>query len=143
MIVMSCSSDKEADQLSHRWTQHQWHHSEKLYVDINHDGKQERAVLGLGKTVIVAVFVQDNVNLIDFIEVFTHNPEQQNSLCSGDASLSINPQQFDLAGDVFESNPPGYKFCEDCQGLILSDEMCDPFYIYWDHDSHQLRWWRI
>lgn len=143
-ILLGCDSDPQAEELSQRWAKHDWSQNKpELFADINNDGVKERALIGLGdKTIIVAVYKQNNVNLIDFIEVFTKKTSQQNAICGSNASLVVEKQSYSPIED-YGLDVVGFKSCESCEGLLLEgNKDCNPFHIYWDHTKEQLVWWR-
>ncbi|NVJ67855.1 MAG: hypothetical protein HWE16_15320 [Gammaproteobacteria bacterium] len=144
LMLMACDPDPQATALSERWPKHDWSQNQPaIMVDINNDGKKERALIGFGnRTAIVSVFIKENVNHLDFVEFFIDKPNQQNSICGLKAQLQIETQKFSLANNL-DPTPTGYKHCAECEGLRVVDEKdCEPFHIYWDHDNQMLSWWR-
>lgn len=143
-LLTACDPDPQATELSERWQGHDWSNNlPEIMLDINNDGEQERALVGIGKrTIMVAVYLQEDVSKMDFVEFFIDKPNQQNSICGTKAKLEVEAQNFSLT-DNFDPQPQGYKHCQNCQGLKLIDEVgCDPFHIYWDHENKMLSWWR-
>lgn len=143
-MLTACDPDPQATALAERWSGHDWSKNiPELLVDINNDGVKERALVGVGpRTILVAVYLQDDVSKMDFVEFFVNKPNQQNSICGLSAYLQIASQKFSLS-DNFDPEPQGYKHCPTCEGLRLIDEQdCDPFHIYWDHENNMLSWWR-
>ncbi len=144
MTLMACDSDPQATALSERWPRHDWSQNQPaIMVDINNDGIKERALIGIGeRTILVSVYLKDNVNHLDFVEIFVNKSNQQNSICGTRGKLAIESQKFSLANNL-DPVPIGYKHCPECEGLRLTDEQdCDPFHIYWDHENQMLSWWR-
>ncbi len=143
-LILSCDSDPEAEALAERWTKHDWSQNQpELYVDINNDGQKERALVGFGKrTLFIAVYLQDDVTKMDFVEIFINKASQQNAICGSKASLQLERQNYALV-DQLDPSPEGFKSCANCEGLLLQgDRGCDPFHIYWDHKNQMLSWWR-
>ncbi|WP_251358704.1 hypothetical protein [Kangiella sp. TOML190] len=143
--ITACGGDYEAELLAERWSKHDWSQNQpELWLDINNDGEQERALVGFGtRTVLVAVLIEDEVEQVDFVEFFINKPSQQNALCSAKGQLAIEAQDDSLV-EQFGENPEGFKSCQNCQGLVLKDfaGTCSPFHIYWDHKNQMLSWWR-
>lgn len=143
-LISACDSDPQAEALSERWTGHDWSMNQpEILLDINNDGIKERALIGFGqRTVLVAVYIKDDVNWVDYVEFFVDKPNQQNAICGSKAKLQIEPQKFSLAKNL-DPKPEGYQHCPTCEGLRVIDEGdCDPFHIYWDHKNQMLSWWR-
>ncbi len=143
--ITACGGDYEAELLAERWSKHDWSQNQpELWLDINNDGEQERALVGFGaRTVLVAVLIDDEVEQVDFAEFFINKPNQQNALCTATGQLEIEAQNYSLVGQLGQ-NPEGFKSCPSCQGLLLKDlaGACDPFHIFWDHQNQLLSWWR-
>lgn len=119
-----------------------WSSQSAIAVDIDCDGKTDyvllsqtkhRASVGLvlGKTKGRKVFVQ---------EIAIAKPKQE-SLCAGPAELdseSLDYDPTDAVGDL-----PGFKSSKTCSAFVLSGGECDSFHFYWDHQHHNLTWWRL
>ncbi len=143
-ILPACDSDPQATALSKRWSQHDWSQNQpELLVDINNDGIKERAMIGIGqRTLVVVAFLQNDVNKMDFVELFLNKPNQSNSICGVSATLRRESQKFKLPVKL-NPEPQGYRSCPECEGVrVVDDQACDPFHIYWDHNNQMLSWWR-
>ncbi len=144
LILSACDPDPQATALKERWQNHDWSNNQpELMLDINNDGEQERALLGVSdKTIIISVFLQDDVTKMDFIELFVDKANQKNSICGTQATLTVESQKYPIRQKV-SPTPRGYQYCPECQGLRVTDKKdCDPFHIYWDHSNQRLSWWR-
>lgn len=142
-IADSTETTNEVLQLvSKRMTDVKWDKKSIIEVDINCDGKKDYAILGKSKQGVTVSLVVGPVSKKSRIESFEfHVGNSQDNLCQLPATLQVESLDYDPTEAV--GKLPGFKPSKKCMAFVLSDDACDSFHFYWDHQANALTWWRL
>lgn len=120
-----------------------WDKKTIVEIDINCDGKKDYALLGKairGVTVAVIVGPVSTKSRIESFEFFV-GKHSQDSLCELPAKLRIESLDYDPTEAV--GKLPGFRSSKKCNAFGLTDDICDSFHFYWNHEANTLAWWRL
>jgi len=110
-------------------------------ADLACDGKLDRAVLTQGKdSVTVRVRFAKRSRTPQSISFPVGST--QAAICALPASIEEESLDFDPGDDGGVGPLKGFLRSKTCKGLVLGGGDCDPIHLYWDRDSHHVRWWR-
>jgi hypothetical protein len=120
-----------------------WDKTSIVEVDINCDGKKDYAILGISKqgvTVALVVGPVSKESKIQSLE-FRVGKHSQDSLCQLPVKLRIESLDYDPTGAVGKLQ--GFRSSKKCNAFGLTDDICDSFHFYWNHQAKTLNWWRL
>ena len=114
-----------------------WEPSSLLRADVDCDGVEDVAALGhQSGDLVVAVAPGSGAEPETF--QFAISGSRQDAVCNVPAQLELAP----LAGDP-PQDVQGFRRSETCKGLRLSGKFCThDVFLYWNHQTHHLDWWR-
>jgi hypothetical protein len=121
-----------------------WDIKSALKADINDDGFQDDALVGKkGKSQIAIAVILSGSKKESKIHVlnFGVSPGRQDAVGYLPARLTIESMDYDPSEMV--GKLPGFKRSKKAQGLCLDDELTDSIHIFWNHQTHELDWWRL
>ena len=120
-----------------------WDKTSIVEVDINCDGKKDYAILGKSKQGVKVALVVAPVSKDSKIHSFEFlvGKHSQDSLCQLPAKLRIESLDYDPTEAV--GKLPGFRPSKKCNAFGLTDDTCDSFHFYWNHQTNRLNWWRL
>jgi hypothetical protein len=137
--VSSCQNrSMPVDKLSAAHPEVVWETSAVL-GDFNGDGSPDVAYLGRAGGRIYVGVVPSGSGTASILD-FAISLGIQEAICSEPATLSVEELDYPIE----EVGPlEGLRSETDAVGLRLSGGPCDSIHLYWNHDRHQLSWWRL
>lgn len=124
------------DLLRQREPKAEWRAGSLIQEDLDRDGGEDYALAGIrGDRFLVGV-VQGpvsakRVRILDF----PWKGGGQEALCSKNAQLVL--EKLDEEAATGAGQPEGTP------ALLLHDDRCDAFHIYWDPQARDFTWWRL
>lgn len=115
----------------------EWNAKTLLRGDLDLDGGEDYAALGLDKDQFVVGIVHGPVDAkkggvwtLDF-----PSNGGEDALCSKHAKIALEP--------LDENEGPKAGHPRKGLGINLSDDLCDAFHIYWNPQKQTFEWWRL
>jgi hypothetical protein len=120
-----------------------WDETSIVEVDINCDGKKDYAILGKSRQGVTVALVVGPVSKESKIQSlkFLVGKRSQDSLCQLPAKLRI--ESLDYGPTEAVGKLPGFRSSKECNAFGLTDDTCDSFHFYWNHQTNTLDWWRL
>ena len=125
------------DLLKLRQPQTQWDAKSLLEADLDLDGGEDYALLGLHRDHFVVGIVHGPVHATKSGVWTLDFPWSggEDALCSKHAKIELE--------SLAENEGPAADQPRKGQGINLSDDRCDAFHIYWNPRKQRFDWWRL
>ena len=138
--ALAASEASFIDDLAARYPGFRWSGTRILQADVNRDGKQDKAALGIGTGKVALALNLDGKNAV-LMEIPV-DASKQFGICPGpDPKIAIQPQS-EAPLNALGATPQGYEICSICIEIVVSDGGCDPLQFYWNTKSKKLARWR-
>jgi hypothetical protein len=132
-------------ELEKRFPNFKWDYMTAVQADLDGDGEFDFAMLGYTKDKAALGVIMgkkiDGKLIVKIIE-FGTDTQSERSIGGRIGKLSVYPDDMSPT-DATGQQPQGYKICDDCfQIKVQGDGDMDPLWIYWNHVTNDLDWWR-
>ena len=116
-----------------------WQEQSVLVGEFSCEGRQQSAILGLGKgEIVVALFTHDLAHAPQVLRFASDKRKPDAAKIHLDDATALSLDEVEaLAGQV----PPGFQSSTTCKGVRLSDDASDAAHIYWDHQAKRFDSW--
>lgn len=125
------------DVLQLREPKAKWDAKSLLHGDLDQDGGEDYAVAGIRGDRFLVGIVQGPVSAKSrtWTLDFPWQGGGQEALCSKKARVAL--EELDEEAATGAGRPEGTP------ALLLHDDRCDAFHIYWDPQARDFTWWRL
>lgn len=131
--------------LKQKFPKFRWDYNTAVQADIDGDGMPDIAMLGYTKDQAAVGVVlgekKDGKQVVKYL-VFDRGGQSQRAMSGRTGKLKVYPDDKSPQ-DALGKLPEGYKICDDCFEIeVVGDGDSDPIWIYWNHVTNDLGWWR-
>jgi hypothetical protein len=117
-----------------------WDKAAVLRGDFDCDGISDAAALGREAGNVLVGVVRGSGGPPEVLQ-FAVDESRQDAICGEPANLDLDSIAEDPSEDA--GGPlEGFRTSQSCKGLRLSGGECDDVFLYWNHATKHLDWWR-
>jgi hypothetical protein len=131
--------------LKQTFPEFRWDYKTAIQADIDGDGVPDIAMLGYMKDQAAVGVVlgkkKDGKVVVKYL-AFDRGGGSQRAMNGRTGKLYVYPDG-EGPREALGELPEGYKICNDCFEIeVVGDMDTDPIWIYWNHVTNDLSWWR-